>query len=44
MRPAKLSETPGYEKILAEPVKRKRPGLRSSSTDFLIALNRSGAL
>jgi len=42
MRPAKLSETCGRVRILAEPVNRKRPGRRSSSTDFLTARRRSG--
>src|SRR5262249_11233165 len=42
MRPAKLLETWGRVRILAEPVNKKRPARGSSSTDFLMARRRSG--
>ena len=43
MRPARLSEMPGSDRMSVEPVSRKRPGLRSSSTECLMARSKAGA-
>jgi hypothetical protein len=42
IRPARDSEIFGRRRILADPVRRKRPGFRSRSTSAFMAKNRSG--